>query len=975
MPTPKRATVFDTNGKLLDVDPNDLESVLNDGAERAVDMYDPTHPTTKHWTVRQSDVPDALKDGAYILNPEDFTRNDLMPTPQGTYKMLGPGGKNPVPVPYSMIGSAAKNGYVMDAVDRERYLRDAAADPALKDIKLRPGVKAAGRNTAGQVMVAPDMPEKPGAWASLGNTLAQGAMGVAHLIDPAPNQEELQQAEKSGPIGKLYDAATWLPQRLVRPNFTESQRADEEKQAGNNYEATMHAAASGVPFLGPMAEGMREGFAQDESTGTPWEVTKSLAGSGVGNALLIEAPHLAAPLGDVLTSAAKSAGFRDAVHNLPGIDLAKKTQGYIENFGKESEDVRKNNQAAEEQTLNARGEVEDANQKAQQQYSDDLNAHNQKVANLKKKHENTIAQNQQKHADALQAHQDLTKQTQAENIKAQQNHISTVEQIARDKEAAQGIDSQRQMLQNRAAINANELQKRIDTAESDAKTANDQAWNAWRDKLNKSAAESGQQQAVADMSPVVKEINDQSVNMTPSQVTQFRDILKQAAPEAGGVTELQKLRNDIAKNNFGGTSYDELSPKKKEAADKMVEQVNLDLAAQAKQGGGGQVAGLEVPASRLHGWKSELERAVRNTEGNVQHAVGQVLDRVRELEVDVSKKYGADAELAAARKLHGPYVENFVNSPNQPSTNANTLVKDVHPDYASTNKLLEKGKNLGGYDPKIPELVQSIQNDLSTIKQLPSESKVREMMSQQPPEPPKPKSLPKPPMPPLPPNEPVYPQPPKPPDLKEYKQPKPTEPLPDAADIGKKMYNEIHWGLRKYGGIGPWVLRSIIGGEAINMLFHGHLSTFGTTMLIGQTAVSLITHALRRESVLKFLAQPTAEELKMLDSLSGPDQARVRQVFGALAAKDAERLGGKPMPSFNPRMAQFLLGSAVGQKQPTLADLKKEAEERKPDLPEPEQQAAPNEPEPEEEPGPQSNGAKPVWTHVFDENTGRIVPV
>jgi hypothetical protein len=481
---------------------------------------------------------------------------------------------------------------------------------------------------------------------------------------------------------------------------------------------------------------------------------------------------------------------------------------------------------------------------------------------------------------------------------------------------------------------------------------------------------------MADMSPVVAEINKQSANMTPSQVAQFRDILKQSTPEAGGVTELQKLRNDIAKNNLGASTYDELSPEKKDAVDKIVEQANPELAAQAKQGVTGPTVAGEVPASRLHGWKSELERAVRNTEGNVQHAVAQVLDRVRALEGDVSKQYNANAELTAARKIHGPYMDNFVNSPNEPPTNANTMVKDVHPDYVSTNKLLAKGKNLGAYDPKIPELVQSIQNDLDVAKQLPGDAKVREMMSQQPPEPPKPKPLPKPPVPPLPPNEPVYPQPPKPFEPSEYNQPKPTEPLPDAANIGKKMYNEIHWGLRKYGGLGPWVLRSIIGGEAINMLFHGHLSTFGTTMLIGQTAVSLLTHALRRESVLKFLAQPTVEELKMLDSLSGPDQARVRQALGALAAKDAERLGGKPLPTFNPRIAQFLLGSAVGQKQPTLEDLKKEAEDRRPeDTPEPEQQAAPSEPESEEEPGPQSNAAKPAWTHVFNENTGTIVPV
>jgi hypothetical protein len=397
MPTPKKVTVFD-NGKLLDINPNDLDSALNDGAERAVDMYDPTHPTTKHWTVRQSDVPDALKDGAYILNPEDFTRNDLMPMPEGTYKMVGSGGTNPVPVPYSMIGSAAKNGYVMHPDDRQRYINDAKADPALKDIKLRPGVKAAGRNTAGQVMVAPDMPEKPGFFSNLGSTLAAGAKGIVDLVNPEMTQEELQQREKSGPVGKTVDALTWLPQRLVRPNFTEAQRADEEQKAGNQYEADMHAAASGVPMFGPMAEGMREQFAQDESTGNRGEVLKSLAGSGVGNTLLIEAPHLAAPLRDVLTNAAKSAGFRDVVHNLPGIDLAKKTQGYIENFGKESEDVRKSNQAAEEQTLKERGKVDEDNQSAQQKYSDDLNTHNQKVANLKKKHEANILARDQKHA-------------------------------------------------------------------------------------------------------------------------------------------------------------------------------------------------------------------------------------------------------------------------------------------------------------------------------------------------------------------------------------------------------------------------------------------------------------------------------------------------------------------------------------------------------------------------------------------------
>ena len=224
-------------------------------------------------------------------------------------------------------------------------------------------------------------------------------------------------------------------------------------------------------------------------------------------------------------------------------------------------------------------------------------------------------------------------------------------------------------------------------------------------------------------------------------------------------------------------------------------------------------------------------------------------------------------------------------------------------------------------------------------------------------------------------------------------------PLPDGTTIPIETVKSINRGLRRYGKIGGWVLRSMVGGEALHLM-HGSLSVFGSTMLLGQTAVTILTDALRKPSVVAWLAKPTSEEIKMIDSLPPQDAARLRQALVVLASDELSRNVAKMPDTLNPTVARFLLGAGAAQqgKTVTLEELKKEAEKLKP----PTQSIAPGPqssvpkspqeikasaeelqkqmhlggfaPAPKENspsvPGPQSS-LRP--THRFDETTGTII--
>jgi hypothetical protein len=148
---------------------------------------------------------------------------------------------------------------------------------------------------------------------------------------------------------------------------------------------------------------------------------------------------------------------------------------------------------------------------------------------------------------------------------------------------------------------------------------------------------------------------------------------------------------------------------------------------------------------------------------------------------------------------------------------------------------------------------------------------------------------------------------------------------PDGTKLLPETQKFIYRKLRDYGAVGPWVLRMLIGGTALHVL-GGSVAAFGSTMLIGQTAVSILTDALRRPSVVEWLAKPGAEQIKLIDSLPPEDAARLRQALVVMASDELSRKVATLPSSLDPTVARFLLGAGASR-QVTMDEIKKRAQE------------------------------------------------
>ena len=120
--------------------------------------------------------------------------------------------------------------------------------------------------------------------------------------------------------------------------------------------------------------------------------------------------------------------------------------------------------------------------------------------------------------------------------------------------------------------------------------------------------------------------------------------------------------------------------------------------------------------------------------------------------------------------------------------------------------------------------------------------------------------------------------------------------------------------LRTFGKYGQWVVRLLFGSGLGVLAGHGS-SEFGGGLLIGSVGVNVLTRVLRAESILKWLAKPSVEDLKMIATLPPEDAAKLRSAIGILA--DAERGKNPKSAGTKPSsiMAAWLAAGATSQNQ------------------------------------------------------------
>jgi hypothetical protein len=673
----------------------------------------------------------------------------------------------------------------------------------------------------------------------------------------------------------------------------------------------------------------------------------NLVGTLMGMGLIAKAPEAAR---SGAKSAAEAAGIstgkpvealRNEVRDTLGV--WGNTRSVIKKFGKESEDTRTENRNQEQQHLEKTQDALHATHGVELRHEAEVRLSESKAAE-----ENAAAA--QRHLEETQEalHKTAGSEMEAERenrkakidtLKKQQKeereYRATVEEVRKHNEEVLRDRDKRVQAQQKLDTASEELDDKIADAQKKAKDADDAAWDAWRAKIGN---------AQVNLDPVASVIKAQEDKMNPQQVAEFRDILKESEKSGSGTDALNK-----ASQQAFGANYDGLTQSQKDVIDQDFSQRGVSVA----QGGS-----ADTPISRLHGWKTQLEDAVRSDRaGNIKYAIGQVLDAVRKLEDSVSKEAGADDLLKKARALHGPYVDTFRNPQTTPSTAANYVRSKVTPNFTKDTKLEAYITRLGGYDPSIPKIVSHIDNLQDGLKALPKDAPLREQIK---PYPPKPQPVPSPTLKtpertPLP----DRPVPVEPAAVKEPERTAPPDrpaevPRPEAPNLQAENAQFIADKLRAYGKYGQWVVRLLFGG-GMAVLMKGKSPEFGGDLLLGSIGVNVLTHALRAPRVLDWLAKPSAEDMKIIASLPPEDAAKLREALGNLAEEEREKDPSAANVKIAPIMAAWLAGGKAAPQPPSLPDMKKQADTLNPPA----------------APGPQ--GSAQPYTHIFDPTTGNIV--
>ena len=958
---PNQIMMYSPDGKLGYVHADKVNAALDHKFERAIKVHDPN--SHQDGWVRQQKALKALNAGFYVADNNYLFDNKNWPDEiqkQGRYKMTGHDGKV-MSVPYGFVGSAARAGYVMSPEDRQTYVRDAAADP-----NLAPGI--VGRNSAGQPIFGDKPAAQPGFLSSAGSALKQGAVGIGKLLDPRETPEEKERNKKSSIPGYIFDNALgmYVVERVAQGQIEEGQKAKQEFDAADvpltripktrdekehRELALGHALAAVLPGVGPWAASVGEKVGEQIGGGNK----AGAAGTLTGNAVMYEAPsHLRAPMGDLLSKAVTSLpeGVRNGIRNTLGV--TDKSEDLIQQFGEESKDVREKNEKATKEHLDKSAEA------AQETQGNEL-AHEQEVGRQK--------------ADIKASRNEKAEKVNKDNERVKAKHLEDVKEAVKTNSE---INNQIQEYQNLEKQIEEDTRKAFDADEQerlDAKKKENNAWDVWRKKA-------GQWRGLAD--PLIQAI--EKIGVSSAEVRRLLARMNEDPATLTGTSAYSLARQAIIdKMNLPGNApgaydYSVLNPNQRSFVDAEMAKTGIQTPSASinlQPGGSVTLDELHRAKSVLRRHSLELRRAGKTIEAG---EASQLADVFEDNEAQWSNDAGAFGDWQAAREETRNYNDTFGRDFNDPRTHLSDLEKRTNPDFIKEQESEENLQKMEQRNPQLAAEHRRIREERERLAKMEKPDALEKKRKDVPPPPTvndlregyKLQELP----------EPIDAEAQARGKVKEPSRnlgpdrPKPGEPgeiaLPDGTKVPAETVKFIHRALRRYGKVGGWVLRSIVGGIALTAT-HGEFSSFGSTMLLGQAAITLLTDALRKPSVIEWLSKPSVEELQMIDSLNPEDGARLRQALVALASDEVSRKVAKMPNNFDPTMARFLLGAS---QKPTLDDLKRQVEKAKPAPLPPgvkSKDMTPKEQSPA--PGPQSSVTPAGVTHLYDDRTGRITPV
>lgn len=886
-----------------------------------------------------------------LQGSSDLTAN---PKSEGLYRMLPSSGgdvtdtSKEIKVPYSQVGNAQGSGYKLHFDEESRYNKDLAHAPTPNPGMLeRAGSAISGAvDTVGKAATSALQPS--------------GGMTGEMPVGPGINLDEAKAAGRvvaSTPeyIKSLYTAA-------------------KEMAAGRSDGSDL------LNLLDPskMPEGMYKQFAQDWAQDKN-KAVNNLLGTIVGMGLVNKgtetvqenaiSPSKTGPGLELLDKSRK--GLQEKFGG--GHDFVKNK---IEEFRNENEKARAGIKAKDEISEAMRGAADDINAERGVVHGEKLDEHHEKINNLKVKHNEKTKKWEKKKADALKAHQDLVKQTQEENAKALQDHIAEVEKVAREEKEGRGIIDARQGLEKDITDKSAELNDRIQNAEKKAKIDVDNDWDVVRKK------NLGQSTDITKLQQATERAADQADPMTSAL---FKRIIKgeQAdlpalARTSSAVTYVDTAGNAIDRQAMSPARFDDMLAKGEIKSQPVSETVMPDDPGygdlyQAQYGEPPPIGGGPGQFDRLQRWYSYATNKMYGggrVESGLFNAYKMVRSAINDAMQDITQQTGSTGDLAKARKSHQEKMEAFSDNPNEPTTAASAYQREVTPEYTKEQGLLDKAKKLERYDPNIVTTGDAIRSARVRLSKLKSEDAARGMIKAAP-QPPEPKSLPQAPTeehygaPPKPPD---FPKEPKPPSVKPYPEPKGRPEVPEAEDFTPERRAELEKNIKKFGATGQWAWRLILGtaGEIGAGLIGGGNSAavgrFGSGLIVGQGLMRLFSNIMRHDKILDWMANPSKEDIEIINTLPEYDAGRLRTAIKGLKMEEDKNAGAgtkepnslvkgvdkvadfvRPSteaaqkgttPKIAPQVAAFLAGGAATQsnngKKKSLAELQEEAKKRDP---------------------------------------------
>ena len=513
--------------------------------------------------------------------------------------------------------------------------------------------------------------------------------------------------------------------------------------------------------------------------------------------------------------------------------------------------------------------------------------------------------------------ENLTKyeeQSAAEEKAAKERHdsVQKVAEIKAKNKLALETEKERQSVEGQYKAASASLASKYKAAFEKARNNYNATWKLWRDKV---------QNVMAPMSTVRDTINDQEKTLSPEQVSIFRDIMRETEPSSEDMTDFQRDRQSAMDNLGYKSSYDQLPPDRKIIIDDMMKRIGYTNISNA-------VNAVDVPASRLHTWKSQLEVAVRKAKGPLKHSIGKVLQSVRTLEDQVSTQAGAGKELHDARSISGPYYDAFFGSEQDLPQAARKSLREQVPEHVKETEAKARLERIAAYDPSITaaaklidDLAEKIDGITRLQRKLPHPSDLKPL----PPKPsltnPKTAELQK------------F-EPKKTPNQELVERPErvPLPNRPETAQAGMEEAREVRAG--SVHGMADWLRRrsqwiamsAMIGGTMWESL-HGRLSEAGEAVLLGATtyySVAKVADFLEDNKVVKWLSEPPQRDIDELLKLPEEQRKGIISKF-APVVKAAQAKGVKVSPA----IMAFLAGKSATQqdKKDPLSEVKTKGDE------------------------------------------------